>query len=296
MLTFHKGGGTSDIEFTVTNGILPLKNFPAFKLRNYDYPNSMVKQFNYSGYATSIYHGNYSNFFNRNIALKKIGFKNFYDINKMNLKESVWGASDSDVFNFVRNSKFSDKTNYLKYIITMSSHGPFDIIPQYYKTENFNDIKNKRVRNYFISCEYLDFYISEFINSLNRKNTYIFILGDHCPSIETEIFSHSSIKKNREYLEFVPLFILTPDNITYSENRKGVSLLDLYATILESSGIDYTIKNFGSNLLEPLQIDEMIHYYNSDFSRTELFESIRLSPNINSDKVRVKSEQPNPEN
>ncbi|MCM8808526.1 MAG: sulfatase-like hydrolase/transferase [Candidatus Omnitrophica bacterium] len=183
VVSYHFGGATSDAEFSVITSRYPLENYPAIKIYYPDI-NSFVRVFVSNGYTTKVFHNNSGNYFGRDKFFKVVGFGEFFDLHRMGLKEYVWGAKDEDVFNFVKSMITNEKTNFLYYVITMSSHGPFHIIPTYYTNKHFDSIKNEMLRNYFISMNYVDRVIEDFVLFCKKylKDTVILIFGDHSSS------------------------------------------------------------------------------------------------------------------
>jgi phosphoglycerol transferase MdoB-like AlkP superfamily enzyme len=276
VMSYHKGGSTSDTEFSIINSVEPLDIFPAIKLSNYNYPNSMLKRLLDSSYENMVFHGNSGVFFNRDSAFPKMGFNRFYDMAKMNLKHVGWGAPDHDVFNFASDIIKKQKSPYLAYIITMTSHGPFINAKNYYENQRYLDIKDDTVRNYFNSMSYVDETIRKFIEDIQAvcKDTYIFIIGDHTPNINTELYKQASFNLEDKYFEFVPLIIITPDNKQYREEKSVASFLDICPTVLNNSGVAFNIKSNGHDLINNTGNFNKIPFKNGEFDRTYLYKEI----------------------
>lgn len=275
-LSYHQGGGTSDTEFSVINSVEPLDSFPAIKLTSYTYPNSVISKLAKESYHTMAFHGNVGTFYNRNIALSKMGFKQFYDINSMNFEDQGWGAPDDNVFSFAFSKLNKVRGPFLSYIITMTSHGPFESARNYYNNPLYDDIENEIVKDYFNSFSYVDESIKKHVTEVKRKypNTYIIIYGDHTPNINSAEFAQASFIDGDKYFEFVPLFIITPDNKVYTENQVVASFLDIAPTILEVSGIYYKIYSDGTNLLNRDKNPLNIPLKGESFDRAWLYERI----------------------
>jgi hypothetical protein len=240
---YRFAGASSDTEFTVLNGVLPSMDFPSFKLRNYNYPNSILKPLLKSGFSTIAFHNNVGDIFNRKVAYFNMGFQDFDDRIDMGLEEKNWGAPDGDMMNYIKKRIRKQTKPFFYYITTMSSHEPFIFVWDYYRNALYFDIKSKAVRNYFNSLSYVDGALNDFVTFVknNFNDTYIFIYGDHNAYTlydPVEFQNHG-----------VPLFIITPDNVKYRENEEVASLLDLASTILYASGIDFEIRARGDNLL-----------------------------------------------
>lgn len=92
VLSYHKGGGTSDVEVSILNSIEPLDNYPTIKMNNYNYENSMVKVLKNCNYQAFAFHGNEGSFWNRAFAFKQMGFDAFNDIYKMKLRGKRLGS------------------------------------------------------------------------------------------------------------------------------------------------------------------------------------------------------------
>ena len=81
---------------------------------------------------------------------------------------------DEDTFQFGL-KKFSAPKN-LQFIITMTSHGPWDYQPED-KNEIYSQPKNS-IENYFNAIRYLDNSLKNYVEGL-PDNTIIFMFGDH---------------------------------------------------------------------------------------------------------------------
>lgn len=279
VLSYHKGGGTSDSEFSILNSVEPLDCYPALKLSNYSYPNSLLARLKAGGYATLAFHGNKGGFYNRDTAFPRLGFNEFYDIEKSGLPENGWGLPDADMLAFVGQKLHTIKQPFLAYVITMSSHEPFDSVRNYYANSLFDDIRDRDVKDYFNSMSYVDRSLKDFISKLQTdfENTYILIIGDHAPNIEKEGYRQASFTLDNRFFEFVPLIVITPDGKPYVESSKAASFLDLAPTIIKSSGTGGSIRTSGSNLLEPVDKAGSIPYRGKSFDRVLLFRMARKS-------------------
>jgi hypothetical protein len=251
-ISYHFGGGTSDCEFSVINSIEPIPNYPAIKLVDYDYPNSVAARFRSEGYFTAAFHGNRKSYYNRDIAFKKMGFSAFYDYKDLGLNETGWGASDGDLFNAALETMRKQKGNFFYHIITMSSHPPFtNVMETDYNDENLSTIEDDADRDYALSFSYVDNVLKKFVTEAKKihPDTVFIIYGDHCPNIEKGPFKQTSLALPEHYFEFVPLFIITPDNRRFTDTGTVASFLDIAPTALALSGISYKIRSDGENLL-----------------------------------------------
>ena len=275
-LSYHEAGLTTDCEVSVINSLEPLADFPSIKLHNYQYGNSMIKRFNITRYQTIAFHGNKGIFDNRTEAYKKIGFGTFYDIAGMGLREIAWGAPDGVVFDFVKAKLLTQKEPFLYYIITMSSHEPFNLVNSYYQNAQFKTVTDKMTQNYFNSMSYVDKEMSSFITSIRRQrpNSYVFIYGDHTPITQVGSFKKASFLYDDRLFEFVPLYIITPDSLVHREDACVASFVDIAPTALHASGVPYRMRVRGTSLLEVPLKDGVLSLRGSTYTRSELFQQV----------------------
>ncbi len=279
VLSYHMGGGTSDSEFSIINSVEPLPDYPAIKLDDYDYANSLIKKLSAASYNTMAFHGNIGYFYNRSSAFPKMGFGDFFDLEKMDMEDTGWGAPDNDVFNYAANHLNKSRQPLMSYIITMTSHTPFTNAKNYYNNNIYDDIEDDTVRNYFNSISYVDRSIGDFISKLQSelKNTYFFIIGDHTPSINKDSYQQASFIMDNKYFEFVPLIIITPDNKVYKEDKSVASFLDISPTILYASGINFNMKSNGQDLINSNNYSKTISFKGSLYDRKLLYSKINSS-------------------
>ncbi|MGC8869517.1 MAG: LTA synthase family protein [Brevinematia bacterium] len=278
-VSYHFAGYTSDAEFTVINSIHPLKDIPSIRYWE-KFDNSIAKIFKKNNYNVWAFHNNHGRFFGREEAYKKMGFDEFFDVNKMNLIEKRWGAEDKDMLNFVYNFVITNNNkNFFSYIITMSSHGPFNLVQNYYTNELFNDIEDEITKNYFNSMNYVDKVLSNFITKTSKlSDTIIVIFGDHHSSVgDSKYYKRSVSYLNGKVIEIVPLFIL------YNNHKKiitePVSQLDIGPTILSISGLKAKIKTMGEVIL-PYPKEDKIFYLGEFIKKDEIKNNLNFD-NIN---------------
>ncbi len=273
MVSYHFYGGTSDCEFSVINTVEPLTYYTSIKLISYDYPNSFVKRLTDGPYNAYAFHGNIGRYYNRDIALKRFGFDEFYDIARMQMEDVGWGAPDSQVFDFSLSTVSGSEAPVLSYVITMSSHGPFTNVSNYYNDPAFDNVKDKKLRDYYNSMAYVDRTIMEYVTQIRSKydNAYMIIFGDHTPQVENEAHKEAFMMIDDYRYEFVPLFIITPDGMKYKEDKQVASFIDIAPTVLNISGVSYSIRTDGKDLLAPEEKAGTISFRGLEWDRQELF-------------------------
>ena len=272
-LSYHKGGGTSDSEFSVLNSMEPLNCYPALKLSNYSYPNSVAACMKEASYTTLAFHGNTGSFYNRDVAYPKLGFANFYDMDKMGLPEIGWGVPDHEVFNFAFERLGAATGPFFASIITMTSHEPYDSARNYYSNSLYDNMEKGMLKEYYNAMSYVDQSLQEFIGKVTAsfKNTYIIIYGDHTPGIHSPGYSQAAFMLEGRYFEFVPVMILTPDGRTHKETEKAASFLDIAPTVLKTSGISFHFKSDGADLTEKASLSGSLPFKGGRYDKSMLF-------------------------
>lgn len=277
-LSYHKGGNTSDTEFSVINSVEPLNDYPAIKLGEKAFVNSFIKKLKDSGYDTQVFHGNAGYFFDRQSAFPKAGFNIFHDLNNMKLRQVGWGASDEDVYNYMLKNLEIQSEPFIYYIISMSSHEPYNLINSIFIDKSFENIEDIRTKNYFNSMRYVDKSLKYSVQKILEKypDALILIFGDHSSAIRNNKYYKNSriVSSNKKALEFVPLFIFSKDLKPHFEKENIVSFLDIGPTILYLSGIEVQIKTYGESLIDNSILKNKIYFKDESFSRKELFKIV----------------------
>jgi phosphoglycerol transferase MdoB-like AlkP superfamily enzyme len=255
-LSLHSGGGTTDAEFSILNSVIPFPNYPVFKLRKYDYPNSLIKRFKKENYEVYGFHNNNADFYNRDVAFYKMAFDNFYDFKKMNLIQQGWGACDGNVFNFVKAKLAEQNQPFFYYIITLSSHEPFKFVRPHYNNPEYDNIDVPLIRDYYNSISYVDHALEDFVSFIreNVPNYVLLIWGDHSyPLYKGKLHEFAYFEQTGGNLEFVPFYVLTNNLPARIYDDRIVTFLDFAPLILGLAQIPYEIKTSGVNPLQNKQ-------------------------------------------
>lgn len=148
---------------------------------------SLVKILNEKGYRSSFWYGGEINFANFNSFVVGSGFQDI--ITEKNFDpayyNSKWGVHDHILFQALRDSMKSAKEPFLKVILTLSSHEPFDVPMEPVFTGS--DIMSK----YKNSIYYTDKTLGSFFDWAKGtdwwKNTLIILVADHCARILSDM-------------------------------------------------------------------------------------------------------------
>ncbi|MGM0444941.1 MAG: LTA synthase family protein [Bacillota bacterium] len=255
--------GSFDAEFSFLTSIYPINKNYGFKVNDLSEFDSLVRQLNNEGYETMAFHGNDKEFFHRYKAFPELGFDKFYskadfsfDNRVYEMQESVFGLNDYDFF--LQSFDYLKKAEkpFFAFLITLTSHTPFDTYPSEERIKEYNDINNPLVRDYFNSITFVDKSIENFFNKIEAsgldENTLIIIYSDHNAGITKK--EYQSDKKynsdiNIKIPENIPLFIKHPKLDNEISNKEGTTT-DLAPTILDIIGKKKSPEEFlGKSLL-----------------------------------------------
>lgn len=251
----YGAGHTSDTDFTANLSYFPLDEAAIFVRYGRDDFTGLPKLMTKSGYSAYVYHGFNRNFWNRDSALKSIGYQKFYAADNYPKGTKInMGLNDGD---FLANTadyiKDQPKPSF-SYVITLSSHVPFATNKE---IEEFGIDKSKypnQVGGYIENINYTDRMIGKFFEKLKSYGIYddslIVIYGDHTPVLPSfkagTIDYDSSSNQEKE----VPLFIKLPkQKIGETIPNKGVHL-DIMPTIIDLLGLKTNQLMFGKSLFD----------------------------------------------
>lgn len=239
-------GTSSDADLMINTSVYPIrKGSTFFRYPNNTY-NSLPKLMQSMGYSTTAIHSDKGGYWNWMPALKSIGFQKCIDSKSFVHDEEIGlGLSDGSYFRQLVPKIVSQKQPFFNFIVTLSSHGPFNI-PQKYRSLNLDkEFDSTKLGGYFQSFHYTDEKIGKFLDELDQNhlldNTVVVIYGDHCgvhKYYQDELYNIKPqenwwLEKNR----CVPLII-------YQKNMPAEKLtvtggqIDIMPTISYLMGID----------------------------------------------------------
>lgn len=254
-------GGTSDAEFMTNNSLYPASSGAVYYLYANNEYNSIAKSFKDQGYETSALHGYRESFWNRNIMYKALGFDNFYSEKDYNINENVGlGLSDASFLNQSIEKLQNMKKPYYSFMITLSSHYPFDDI-KHYGDFNVGDLENTLTGNYLKAIHYTDEQLGTFLNKLDKtgisKDSIIVLYGDHYAipkDNKAELAKLLNINQMNDLqwmeLQKVPMLIHFPGNSNSGVNHVSAGQMDIYPTLSNLFSLN-TNDLLGKDLLNP---------------------------------------------
>ena len=259
--------GSFDAEFSCLTSIYPLNKNYGFKVNDLTQFTSLVNILNDKKYSTLAFHGNDKKFFHRHKAFLELGFDTFYskedfsfDDTVMQGRHNTFGINDYDFFlQSLDYFKATDSPS-LSFFITVTSHTPFDFYPADYRKDEFSDVQDPLVRDYFRSMSFVDTSIEMFFNKLQDMNSFedtlVVIYSDHESGVQGSGYSSQRdfrLQKPVKAPESVPLFIIHLDIEPEIITKEGTTT-DLAPTILGLLGQEEKPEEFlGHSLLKKEQ-------------------------------------------
>lgn len=252
-------GNTSDAEFLSNTSLLPIEEGSVY----FKYPTNKYKSLGGTlkseGYSTTAFHGYKAGFWNRASMYPNMGIDKFVSEESLNKSEKIgFGISDKSFLNQTFNIIKTQQSPYYDFVITLSSHYPFDALSSY------NGIKVGKydgmfIGNYLKSINYTDAALGEFIDKLDKQgildNSVLVLYGDHFAvdgghSNELSDFLGKDVSGELEWtkLQKVPLIIHLPKDANNGKISSTGGELDLFPTLANLFGLnrDYLL---GTDLL-----------------------------------------------
>lgn len=240
-------GGTSDAEFMTNNSLYPASSGAAYFLYSGNTYNSLAERLNAAGYGTSVLHGYRENFWNRQTMYKAEGFKNFYGEKSYKIDETIGlGLSDKSFFSQSIEKIKSFKKPYYSFLITLSSHYPFDDTKKY-GDFNTGEYENTFFGNYLKAAHYADAQLGSFLTDLNNegilKDSIVVIYGDH-NAIQNNnsktlcnFLNLQDNELNFNLQQKIPLIVHVPNSDIKGTNNIIGGQMDVMPTLLNLMGL-----------------------------------------------------------
>jgi len=246
-------GHTSDTDFVSNTSYFPLNDASVFIRYGQSDFTSLANTLAKNGYSTYAYHGFNRNFWNRNIALSSLGYQKFFAAdNYSDGKKINMGLNDGDFLMETADYIKDQPKPSLSYIITLTSHTPFEITDETSILGLNSDNYPNQVAGYLENINYTDRMLGKFFDKLKQNNLYddslIILYGDHVPVLDS--FSAGTIEYNpkSEQGKEAPIIVKLPgqnDGIIY--DNYGTHL-DITPTALDLLGIKTDQLMFGQSL------------------------------------------------
>lgn len=246
----QKVNGSFDADLSTLTSLYPVNRSYVFRDIDLSAFQSLPLLLKEKGYQTLAFHNNDRNFFNRDEAYPDLGFDRFYSQryfseNIYNVpKDRALGINDYDFFDqsaeIIKKAENAEKP-FFAYLISLTSHTPFNFYPEE-AVENFAEVDNNLVNNYFKSINFLDSSIDHFISKLEKagvlKDTLVVIYSDHESEIKTMEYESGrdfTLWRNAKVPYHIPLMLRHPKLDDRLISKEGTTT-DIAPTILDLLG------------------------------------------------------------
>lgn len=255
------GGGTSDAEFMANNSLLPVKDGAVYIRYAGDDYYSMPKKLKENGYSSIAMHAYKPGFWNRSVMYNSEGFDEFFNKNDLNIDEVIgMGLSDKSFLKQSLAKLKQQQEPYYAFIITLTSHYPFDNDKRYYSKFDVGEFKNTFFGNYLEAIHYTDEALGQFVEELEAEgmldDAVLALYGDHYAipkdkkddlgkflNVDMNDFNWVNYQK-------IPMLIHLPGDKYAGYNHTTGGGVDFMPTILNVMGIDTTdVPMLGRDLL-----------------------------------------------
>lgn len=194
---FHSSG-SSEADFSLLMTATPIGRFNPFQVRGFSYADSLPRLARERGYRPVAFHGNTGAFFQRRQAYEQMGFDELFFSEELAPRQ-VTGKWDDELLAFSARLLAAAREPALHFIITITSHGPFDRLPRD-RRELFTEPKTMEER-YLNSMRYVDRALEAYVAAIPDGTTVV-IYGDHESNVRG--YLDDSTHEDR-----VPWFIFT---------------------------------------------------------------------------------------
>lgn len=243
------GGGTIRTEFEVLTGV-PLAVFPAIDYPYFDLLDApapgLARDLTARGYRTLALHPNDAGFWNRGVALARLGFERFLALPEFNgAALSGFFVSDAALTEHILAELRDDGPPQFLFAISIEAHGPYDVSPNLDPTRlaampvpsGLDEYGERTLRNYLYHLDAADRALGQLADALlaRRRPTILLFYGDHLPGLHSS-FAQTGFADGRSGPEQpVPWLLL--DNRARRIEREDLHAWMLPAVLLDAADI-----------------------------------------------------------
>ncbi|SES99950.1 lipoteichoic acid synthase [Oceanobacillus limi] len=276
---FHQTeqGKTADAEFLLANSIYGLPQGSAFVTRGNNTYQAFSAILNQElNYNSSVFHGDYKSFWNRDEIYKQFGIDTYFDASYYDMNEENvinYGLKDKPFFEESMPLLESLDEPFYAHLQTLTHHHPY-LIDEEEATIAPAETGDKSVDRYFQTARYLDEALEQFITDLKESGLYedsvIMIYGDHYGISQNhnramkELLGEEITPFKNAQLQRVPFIIKVPGVEGQGTNHNYGGLIDVMPTMLHLMGInaqDYI--QFGTDLFSD-DHNQVVPFRNGD--------------------------------
>lgn len=171
---FHDTG-SSEADFSMLTAATPNGKVNPFQIDGFPYEQALPWLAQKQGYRSVAFHGNTGEFFQRRDAYEQMGFSRLYFTEELE-PLAISGQWDRELLEFSADLMAASTEPTLHFVITITSHGPFDKLPPS-ERELFDEPSNVQER-YLNSMRYVDRVLEDYYSQLPSDTTVV-MYGDH---------------------------------------------------------------------------------------------------------------------
>lgn len=273
------GGNTSDAEFMANNSLYPASSGAAYYLYSGNYFNSLPKLLENKGYTTAAFHAYKESFWNRNVMYQTQSFGSFSGESSYNIDEIVgMGLSDKSFLNQTLKKMKKLQEPYYSFIVTLTSHFPFDAISHYGEFD-VGEFDGSLLGNYLKSIHYADEQLGMFLDKLEQEGitqkSIIALYGDHYAipkSQASDLYKLTDAPNNNDLtwfeLQKVPLLVHFPDDAHSGVDHTYTGQMDILPGIATLYDLPKTYM-LGKDLFNPT--NQNVVFRNGSFTDGKYF-------------------------
>lgn len=251
---------TIDAEFVVNTDLVPSMDFgnTAYEFSDNDFPQSLPNLFKNKGYTATSFHNSIGSFYNRYQFHEALGYDHFYDSEELGIEVPDnfgynW-AMDIDLFDkastILLNQKEESNQPFLAYLITVSTHTPYDENRTALKN-NYEYVKkivdaDSQVQYYLAAAKDLDDGIGLMMERFEEEgileDTVFVLFGDHYSyGMHHEIIwsYYTDYAWDFHRIHNVPFMIWTPDMEDSEVIETPSSQFEVFPTIANLFNLEY---------------------------------------------------------
>ena len=243
-------GGTSDGDFCFLTSQYPLGYKGSLGAVGLEKLPSVPRVLAANRYSTMAFHAHQGSLYRRREGFSKLGFAGLYFKEHFQIDDpDRWHTlKDRDFFNQVIEIIAAAPEPFFAYIITLSSHSPFDLIGVEDYTSSFQS-ESSLVQNYFNSMHYVDAALEMLITELQARypDTVFMLFGDHTSNLRTNEYTSTDDPK----IHPIPVIIIDPQFSGPALYSQPGTTIDLAPTLFDLLDFDPPAFWQGYSLLSP---------------------------------------------
>jgi uncharacterized sulfatase len=177
-------GNSSDADLMTNASVYPIQMGATLTLNPSTKYNTLPMMLKNQGYYTSAIHPDAGSFWNWMPALSSMGFDKCYDSTNYKKTETInIGIGDGEYLSQVKPILDKQKQPFYSFIVTLSSHTPFDLPEKYRDLKLDEQLDKSKLGGYFQCIHYTDQQLGIFFDGLKQDgildNSVVVMYGDH---------------------------------------------------------------------------------------------------------------------